>query len=169
MVSSLFATVPAHALTQGTLGTTSTGVITITATIPGLVQISGLTDLSFTTLDGLASAQAAENVCVWSNTATKAYKITATGNGASNAFTLGNGSNAAIPYSVSWANTTGATSGTSLVSGTASSSFTSAALLPACGGGASSTLLVGITAANQNTMVSDLSYTGTLTLLVAPV
>ena len=66
---------------------------------------------------GIAAASA-QNVCVWSNTATRGYNITASGSGAGNAFTLANAA-LTIPYAVEWSDTSGAASGTALTSGTA--------------------------------------------------
>jgi hypothetical protein len=171
MLGSLFSAVEAHAATQGTIGTTSSGQINITATIAGLVQITNLSDLNFTpVLNGSSAAQLTENVCVWSNTLTKGYTIKATGNGTSSAFTLASGSNAPVPYSVSWAGTSGATSGTALTTNVASSTFTSTALAPAClAGSNTATLFVSIASTDQDTMVANAAYTGILTLLVTPV
>ncbi|RYF44592.1 MAG: hypothetical protein EOO38_17590, partial [Cytophagaceae bacterium] len=151
MVGCFISTAPAHAATQGSIGATSTGTVTINATINALVQISDLNDLTFSGLTGSATAQQTDNVCVWSNTSSKSYTIKATGNGTTNAFTLANGTNAAIPYSVAWANTASATSGTALTTNVASAAFTSTATLPLCNLGASptSTLLVSIGAADQ--------------------
>ena len=96
--------------TQGSLGATSQGQVGISATIPQRVQISGLADFSFGTLDPATAASTPENVCVWSNTATKGYSITATGSGATNAFTLSNGTTT-LAYGVQWNGTSGQTSG----------------------------------------------------------
>jgi len=169
-IGSLLASAPAQAATQGTLGTTSTGNITINATISGLVQISNLSDLSFSSLTGTTDTTLSENVCVWSNTSTKNYTIKATGNGTASAFTLASGSNAPLPYGVSWAATSGASSGTSLTTNTTSAAFASTATSPLCSTTptTTATLFVTITAANQYTMVANASYTGILTLLVTP-
>jgi len=170
LIGCLVTTTTAHAATQGSIGATSTGTVTINATINALVQISDLNDITFSGLTGAAAAQQTDNVCVWSNTASKSYTIKATGNGTTNAFTLASGTNAAIPYSVAWANTAGATSGTSLTTNVASTAFTSAATLPLCNLGASptSTLFVSIAAADQAAMVANAAYTGVLTLVVTP-
>lgn len=170
MLSSVLPVVSAHAATQGTIGATSTGTVTINATINGLVQISNLSDLTFTTLDGTTDAQLTENVCVWSNTSTRSYTIRATGDGASSAFTLASTGHSPVPYSVAWANSSTATAGTALATTTASAAFTSTAITPLCVAGASPTakLFVGITGANQSTMVANAAYTGVLTLLVTP-
>jgi len=103
----------ALAASQGTLGTTSTGSISIGASVPNRVQISNLADVSFTNQDPSVAASNAQNVCVWSNSSTKGYNITATGSGAANAFTLSNGA-ATVPYSVEWAGSSGQSSGTAL-------------------------------------------------------
>lgn len=171
MMGSLLPAVSAHAAQQGALGATSTGNITITATIPPLVQISNLSDLAFTNLDGKTDARMAENVCVWSNSATRSYTIRASGNGgAGTAFTLASTGVPEIPYSVAWTGTSGAATGTALTATTTSAAFTSSAITPLCVVGATptATLAVTIPAGSQETMVANANYTGILTLLVTP-
>ena len=161
---------PAYAAvgpTQGTLGSTSQGQINISASVASKVQISNLQDVTFTTIDPGTAASNAQNVCVFSNTATKGYNIKATGT--STAFTLAN-SSLTVPYTVEWANTTAQTSGTSLTAGTALTGQTSLATNPTCNAGANPTasLIVKISSADLLTMQSNTAYTGTLTLLVGP-
>jgi len=160
---------PALAATQGTLGATSTGTVTITASVPNRARITGLTDVTFASQDPNTAASSAQNVCVWSNTATKAYTITASGSGTANAFTLSNGSSTAA-YSVEWAATSGQTSGTALTAATASASLTSGAVNQTCSSAptASATLLVKMATVDLGTMSAGSNYTGTLTLLVTP-
>jgi hypothetical protein len=160
---------PASAATDGTVGATSTGTVGISASVPSRVRITGLADVAFTNHDPVAAASSAQDVCVWSNTATKGYSIVATGSGASNAFTLTNGS-ATVPYSVQWSGTAGNTSGTALSTGTAATGLVSTATNHQCASGPSNTasLIVGISTADLGTMQAATSYTGTLTLLVAP-
>lgn len=158
----------AGAATQGSLGATSTGTVGISATVPGRVELSGLADINFGTVNPSAAATSAEDVCVWSNTTGKGYTVTATGSGAANAFTLTDGTNS-LAYDVQWAGSAGQTSGTSLTSGTASGSWTSTATSPSCSSGpaATASLVVDMTAANLQAAAAS-SYTGTLTLVVAP-
>ncbi|MDO6414999.1 hypothetical protein Q4F19_11460 [Sphingomonas sp. BIUV-7] len=160
---------PAGAATQGTLGTTSTGTITITASVANRAQITGLTDVTFSAVDPGTAATNAQSDCVWTNTATKGYSITATGSGTSGAFTLANGG-LSVPYSVQWAASTGQSSGTGLTSGTPLAGMTSTAVNPTCSTSPTTTssLIVGITAPNLQSMTAGTSYTGTLTLLVTP-
>lgn len=159
----------AQAATQGALGATSTGSITITASVPNRARISGLSDVAFTSQDPNTAASSAQNVCVWSNTATKGYTVTATGSGAANAFTLANAA-LTVPYSVQWNASSGQTSGTALVTGTASAGLVSTATQQTCASGPATTssLVVGIGTADLGGMQSATTYTGTLTLVVAP-
>lgn len=160
--------VAAAAATQGTIGSTSTGSVSINATVPGRVQISGLSDINFGTVDPTTAASDAQNVCVWSNTSGRGYNITATGSGASNAFTLSDGTNT-LAYAVEWADTAAQTTGTALTSGTALTGLDSTATNPTCSSGPATTasLIVKMTAADLQAAVAS-SYTGTLTLVVAP-
>jgi hypothetical protein len=155
--------------TQGTLGPTSTGILTISASVPNRARISGLSDVSFANQDPSTAASSAQNVCVWSNTATKAYTITASGSGAANAFTLSNGTGN-VPYSVEWAASSGQTSGTALTAATASASLTSGAINQNCSSAplASASLIVKMSPTDLETMSAGSTYTGSLTLLVSP-
>lgn len=155
--------------TQGSLGSTSTGSITISASVPNRVELSGLSDVSFLNQDPSTAATSAQNVCVWSNTSTRGYNVTANGSGSSNAFTLSNGS-ATVPYSVQWSGSSGQSSGTALTAATALTGLTSTATSPTCSSGvtSSASLIVSMTAANLQAMQAATTYTGTLTLVVAP-
>jgi hypothetical protein len=159
----------AFAATQGTLGATSTGSVTIGASIPNRVMLTKLTDVSFTNQDPSVNASSAQDVCVWSNTATKGYNVTATGSGTASAFTLANGA-LTVPYTVEWAGSTGQSSGTALSTGTALTGLTSTATNMNCASGpaTSASLIVKISSANLQTMQAATTYTGTLTLVVAP-
>lgn len=159
----------ALAATDGTLGATSEGTVLISASVPSRARLTGLTDIAFTNQDPTSAASAAQNVCVWSNTATKAYTITATGSGTANAFTLGNGA-LTVPYTVEWNGSSGQTSGTALATGTASASLISTATHQTCTAGPSSSasLIVGMSTTDLQSMEAGLNYTGSLTLLVTP-
>ena len=159
----------AVAATQGTLGSTSTGTVSISASVPNRIQLTGLTDVAFTNQDPSTAATNAQNVCVWANTSTKGYNVTATGSGSSGAFTLANGA-ATVPYSVQWAGSSGAASGSALATGTALTGLISTATNPTCSAGpaSSASLIVNLSAVNLQSMQAATSYTGTLTLVVAP-
>ena len=161
----------AFAATQGTPGATSTGTVTISASVASRVRISGLTDVSFSNVDVTSDVSNAQNVCVWSNTATKGYNITATGNGTNNAFTLnGGGGTSPMPYSVAWNQSAGQTSGTALTKGVALTGQVSSATNQTCASGPSATasLIISILATDLASAVSSATYSGVLTVVIAP-
>lgn len=168
MVAAIASTT-AQAATQGTLGATSTGTVTITASVPARARIGGLVDVAFPLQDPNTAASNAQDVCVWSNTSTKGYTVTATGSGASNAFTLDGGSSLTVPYSVQWNSASGQTSGTALTTGSAETGLVSTATNQTCSGGETQSLVVGINTTDLGSMQATTTYTGTLTLVVAPV
>ena len=159
----------AQAATQGTLGATSTGTVTITASVPNRARITGLSDVAFLSQDPNTAATNAQNACVWSNTATKGYTVTATGDGTANAFTLAN-TTLTVPYTVQWNATSGQPSGTALTAGTASAGLVSTATQQTCASGPTTTssLIVGISTTALGTMQAATTYTGVLTLVVTP-
>ena len=160
---------PGHAASDGTLGSTSTGSVSINASVPSRVRISGLSDVTLANVDPAVDASDTQDVCVWSNTSTKGYNVTATGSGAANAFTLAAGAST-VPYSVEWSGTSGQTSGTGLTTGGALTGLTSTATNATCSSGplASASLIVKIASADLQSMQAATNYTGTLTLVVAP-
>ena len=169
-LASLLLAGPAAASTQGSFGPTSTGSVTINASVPGRVRISGLSDVTFNNVDPSVNASNAQNVCVWSNTSTRGYSITATGSGAANAFTLSSGALAPVPYTVQWAQTSGQTTGTSLLASTALTGQTSSATNNDCSAGptSSASLVVSVGSPVLQSMTAGVTYNGTLTLVVAP-
>lgn len=159
-----------HAQSQGSLGATSTGSVNINASVPNRAQITGLSDVSLANVDPTTAATSAQSVCVWSNTSTKGYNITATGSGTAGAFTLGSGALPVVPYSVQWSQSSGQSSGTALAKGTALTGQVSTATRPTCNAGPASTasLVISIADTALQSMTSSSNYTGTLTLVVAP-
>jgi hypothetical protein len=95
--------------------------------------------------------------------------VTATGSGASGAFTLANGATT-VAYSVEWSGSSGAASGSALAAGTALTGLATTATNPTCSAGpaSSASLIVNLSATDLQSMQAATSYTGTLTLVVAP-
>jgi len=160
----------AQAATQGSLGTTSTGSVLINASVAGRVQISGLTNVTFADVDAGSAVFNAQDVCVWSNTAGRKYKITASGDGSGNAFTLASGALTPVNYTVEWNKAAGQNSGAALATGVTLASQDSLATAPTCASGPtkSASLIVRMDAANLQNMQAGATYAGTLTLVVAP-
>jgi len=161
----------AFAATQGSLGATSTGTVSISASVPGQVRISGLNDVSFANQNPASDASSAQNICVYSNTSGAQYTVTASGSGgvSGNDFELANGG-LSVPYSVEWSSSSGQTTGTALTSTVASAAFASTATQQICASGPSSSasLIVKISSGDLSTMQAATTYSGTLTLLVSP-
>jgi hypothetical protein len=156
------------AVTQGTLGETSTGAITITVSVAKVAKISGLSDVSLAAVDPGTTATNTQNVCVWSNTATKGYSITASGSGPGKSFSLANGSMTA-PYSVKWNGSSGQASGTLLNPDAALTGLISTATDPSCSSGSATTssLIVTIDLANLQKMEPEANYSGVLNLIIS--
>lgn len=159
---------PVLAATQGTIGATSTGSLTIDAFIANLAQISSLDDIDLGNYDGTSAMSGNDQVCVFSNTG--GYEVTATGDGAGNAFELSNGTDA-LDYGVEWADSAGAGSGTAMTSGAALQFAAPSGPIttPDCNGGTSLNARVFVDVLATDLAVAPAgTYTGVLTLTVAP-
>lgn len=161
--------VPAVAASQGTLGATSTGTVTITASIPQRAGITSLEDVSFINQDPDEAAFGVQKICVWSNTLSRTYSITASGSGIGRAFALAN-ERREVPYSVHWTSVSDRGGGASLSSGVASPTVVTAATQQECKSGpsASASLVVRIEPDDLQAMEPGATYVGFLTLMVSP-
>jgi len=131
------------------------------------VRVTGLTDVAFGSLtDG--DVVRAQNLCAFSSTSTKGYRVTASGSGSSGAFTLANGGST-LAYEVQWNKLTGQTAGTSLSPNVALTGQTSAATQQQCNSGpATSASLILIVRGTSAGAAAGGNYSGTLTLLIGP-
>jgi hypothetical protein len=135
------------------------------------VDISSLQDVSFTALDPLVDATRTQNVCVFSNTTTHGYNVTGRGSGNGSAFTLSaGGSLPVLPYTVQWSPSAGSSSGTALTPALPLTGQTSGAIVPTCllGLVASASLIVILRTADLQAAASGVTYTGSLSLTIAP-
>ncbi len=164
-----------QAATIGTLGSTSTGTANISVTKSVQAQISDLSDMTLSNWTiGQGAVALSSNVCVYSSTGN--YKVTATGSGLANIFTIASGLNL-IPYSVVW-NAGGAgalaNTGTSLTTNIQSATFSNASTSSAtCSGGGAANdtarVIVNIASTDMTAAASSsTAYTGTLTMLITP-
>lgn len=160
-------TAPAMAATDGTFGSTSLGSVSISATVPGRVKLTKLSNVTFSSVDPSVAVSNAQSVCVWSNTAGRKYTIKASGSGSSDAFTLTDGTDS-VPYTVQWAQTAGQSTGLAMTAGTDLTDQSSSAVTQDCVAGNSASLIVGIASPDLQGMTASTPYTGTLTLLVSP-
>lgn len=92
----------AYAAAQGALGASSVGSIIISVRKTASVGISGLRDMTANWTPGESDVLWSNDLCVFSNTASGKYTITASGaRNANGAFVLSDGNNQ-LPYQVSW-------------------------------------------------------------------
>lgn len=133
------------------------------------VRITGLSDVAFGTVANLASDSLnSQNICVFSNSQTNGYYVQATGSGAGGAFTLASGGNA-LAYEVQWNQASGQSAGAQLSPNVALTGQVSSATQPSCNSGPSSSAsLIIILRSAQLSAATAGTYSGTLTLLVAP-
>ncbi len=133
------------------------------------VRISRLTDVAFGTISNFTTDQIrTQNVCAHSTSATRGYHVTARGNGTAFAFTLASGT-ARLAYEVQWAGSIGQTSGTNLVTNVAQGGFTGRGNNSTCGNGVRTASLITILRTSAISAATAGAYTGTLTLILAPV
>jgi hypothetical protein len=155
----------AEAASDGNVGATSTGSVAIRASVANRVQLSGAEDISFTTT---ASSNAFE-VQVWSRTPTNRFHVSAVGSGPGGEFILANGVAPAIHYSVDWGPlheprplpAAAAMLSADVPRGRGRTPTGAAPV-------ATARLVVGIAGSDVRRLAESASYTGTLTLVVAP-
>jgi len=133
------------------------------------VRVTNIADVSFGLISNLqADSRQSQSLCVFSQGTGGAYSVSASGSGAGAAFTLSSGSDA-LPYEVEWSPQSGQATGTSLMPGVPLTGQTSAATQQSCNSGpATSASLTIVLRAAQLSQARQGSYSGSLTLLVAP-
>jgi hypothetical protein len=133
------------------------------------VRINRLTDVGFGTISNFTTDLIlTRNICVFSTATGRRYSVTARGSGTANAFTLASGTNR-LPYEVQWAQTSAATSGIALTTGVPLTGQVTAATSSGCISAPTRTAtLITILRANQTSAATAGSYSGVLTLVIAP-
>ncbi|MFK8017028.1 MAG: hypothetical protein AB8G17_16515 [Gammaproteobacteria bacterium] len=153
----------ASAAVDGSVGFNSTGSVDISLTVNDEVRISNLTDINLGVFGG-ADAIGSSDACVYRN-GTGAYRITASGSGAGGAFSLTDGTNS-VGYAVEFDDGTGAVAmgASTPMIGRTGADATSATCATT---GNNATVTTTVTATDAASLPAG-TYTGTLTLLVAP-
>ena len=131
------------------------------------VRITSLSDVAFGTIanlsvDGIRS----QDLCLFADTATNGYNITATGTGPGGAFQLSAGLGS-MAYEVQWSSTSGQSVGTQLSPNVPLTGQASAATHQLCANGpATSASLIIVLRASALSSASAGTYSGNLTLVV---
>ena len=152
----------ANSATDGALDPiNSTGDFLITAVLGDLIRISSMDDMTLPAFTGVGNISNTEAFCVYRN-GTGLYQATLTGSGAGNAFTITDGTNT-MAYTVTY-NATPVAAGGTVGPETGNTALTD------CGGvNVANNATVGVTIAEAVLLASPAgTYTGTLTIVVAP-
>jgi hypothetical protein len=155
--------ISAMAATDGSVGVNSTGTVDISLSVNDEVRISNLSDINLGVFGG-ADAIGSTDACVYRN-GTGAYRITAAGSGAGGAFSLTDGTNT-VAYSVAFDDGTGAIgmgASTPMIGRTGADPASATCATT----GNNATVTTTVAAVDAASLPAG-TYTGTLTLLVAP-
>lgn len=133
------------------------------------VRITNLSDVNFGTISNLsANISRSQSICVFADSGTRGYNIRAIGSGASGAFTLADGAQT-LSYEVQWSSSSGQTPGARLTPNVPLMGLTSTATHQFCNSGpATSARLILILRSGVLSNATAGSYSGSLTLVVAP-
>ena len=132
-------------------------------------RISDLIDVAFGAISNLSTdVSRAQSLCAFTQSASGNYLVTATGSGPASAFALASGL-AQLAYEVQWASSSNQTTGIPLTAGVPLTGVPSAATQQTCTAGpASSATLIVILRASQLGAAQAGTYSGALTLMIAP-
>lgn len=133
------------------------------------VRITSLSDIAFGTVANLGvDAVRSENVCLYSETVSNGYNITATGTGPGGAFQLSSGSGA-MAFEAQWSSSSGQGSGAQLTPNVPLTGQVSTASQQTCNAGPATTasLIILLRSAALSSAQAGI-YNGTLTLVVGP-
>jgi hypothetical protein len=131
------------------------------------VRVTNLSDVAFGTVANLnIDSTRSQNLCLYADTASSGYNVTATGTGPGGAFELSSGPSV-LAYEVQWSGSSGAASGLQLTPNSPLTGQASSATHQTCNNGpaTSASLLIVLRSAALSGATAG-SYTGTLTLIV---
>jgi hypothetical protein len=179
LACALCAATASRAATQGSSGATSSGQVTISVSIASRVRVSSLDDAALSPQGPTVALASSQSVTVWSNTATRGYTVTAVGDGAGGALTLDGGAGTPpVAYTVQWNGDSARSSGTFLAAAMSGLAAASQADRQSCAGDPPLTASLVIAIApprrhaiappRRGAVVSGATYSGVLTLIVAP-
>ncbi len=131
------------------------------------VRISDLSDANFGIIANVGvDATLNQSVCLYADTNTNGYNVTASGTGPGGAFVLSSGPRT-MSYEVQWSSSSGQSSGTQLASNVPLTGQVSGATHQTCNNGpASSASLIILLRSNVLSSATAGGYNGTLTLVV---
>jgi hypothetical protein len=148
------------------------GVLLLVIASPALaasnkVRITDLSDVNFGVIGNLGvDAIRSQSVCLFADTNSNGYNVTASGTGPGGAFVLSSGPRT-MSYEVQWSNSSGQGSGTQLASNVPLTGQVSGATHQTCSNGPATTAsLIILLRSNVLSSATAGAYNGTLTLVV---
>ena len=157
----------AKTLTGGQIGIRSQASIRITAIAPARMQVVGARSIGLSGLDASEAAAKPQRLCVWSNTSSPRYSVTAFSGATSGNFSLVNAAGDRLPFTVEWADRAEASSGAKLEAGSPLTGL-SATAGAGCSGRAAANASLIVRVADQQKPAEPKPYAGTLVLVLAP-
>ena len=158
---------PAKTLTSGQIGSRSQASIRITAIAPARMQVVGSRSIGLAGLKGRDAAARPQRLCVWANTSSPRYSVTALSGAPSGDFSLVTAAGDRLPFTVEWADRAGASSGTRLEAGSPLTGLSATAGAGCSGREAANASLI-VKAAGRQKPAEPEAYTGTIMLVLAP-
>ena len=145
-------------------------VLAVDPLVAQTVNISGLSDISFSSLRSGEEARRSQSICVFSDLPARGYIVAAMGSGAGGNFKLDGGGASSLSYSVQWSDQPSEDSGMPLSPGMPYGGQASGATDETCSSGPprSASLIVTISAAEIPAGRSGVNYSGTLSLTISP-
>lgn len=155
------------AASDGTVGATSTGTASVLMTIPKLIRARNFANFAFGNYVGSGDLNGNDNLRISTNygTATRTYRVTASGSGAGSAFSITNGTTPLI-YNAYFNDATGVVGRVALTA-TVPLTTQGNASKPLSSNTNNANLSIEILQANLQSVDSG-AYTGVITLVFAP-
>jgi hypothetical protein len=167
MLVAAVAAAPADGQSQGEMGATSRASLLITASVGTQVQIQSAKPRQVQAAERETSdGTIVRDFCLWTNSSTRGYSVTAAGGSESGTFTAADLHGQQAKYRVEWASEGRQGSRFRTLTANASTAFTSTATTPDCSAGSAATATVKIVPEQSGTSLGK--HRGSLLLLLAP-
>ena len=164
----LLPTGPAQAARQGSLGSTSSGTISISVSVPPQARVSGVRDMEFADVESEVLQTRSRDICMSSNSLARSFRVSVVGSGSEGSLEVSNGPHT-LAYSVHWSWPEEPDPGSPSATGSPASSLVASPSQLRCRPGMGLVrLTVAIDDPRPRLVDTPAPYTGTLTLLLSP-
>lgn len=158
----------AQAARQGSLGSTSSGTVSISVSVPAQARVSGVRDMEFAEAASEVLPTRSRVICMSSNSLARSFRIAAIGSGSEGALELSNGSHT-LAYSVRWSLPENPGAGSLPAMDPPDGNIDASPSQLECRSGTGlARLTVAIDDPRRRSVETHAPYTGTLTLLLSP-